>query len=341
MGEAGARLVERFLEHLSVERRLSPRTIEAYREDLGRLVFFVAPPSPQPLSRPAGVGQLAASERALPQPRVGKDAGEGVAWKSLTAEHIRSFIAQQHRDGLSGVSLKRRLSAIRSFYRWLMREGLASANPADAIRAPKSGRKLPHVLDADEMGALLEIDANAPLAARDRAMFELFYSSALRLAELCSLRWGDLDLDDGLVRVTGKGSKMRVVPVGSVARDALRAWRDECAAQSLIANGTKRETLPVFPGRNGPLTPRAVQARLATIARRQGVLKRVHPHLLRHSCASHLLESSGDLRGVQEMLGHADIATTQIYTHLDFQHLAKVYDGAHPRARRKPGTGGA
>jgi integrase/recombinase XerC len=208
-----------------------------------------------------------------------------------------------------------------------MREGLAKTNPAQSVRAPKSARKLPNVLDADETAALLAIPDDTLIAARDRAMLELFYSSALRLSELCALRWRDIDLDDAMVRVTGKGAKTRVVPVGGKAVEALRAWRAQSGG---AAQGA------VFPGRGGAgLSPRAVQTRLKYWAAKLGIWKRVHPHLLRHSCASHLLESSGDLRGVQEMLGHADIATTQVYTHLDFQHLARVYDAAHPRARRK------
>jgi integrase/recombinase XerC len=186
---------------------------------------------------------------------------------------------------------------------------------------------LPQVLDVDEAVQLVEVPTDAPLGQRDRALLELLYSSGLRVSELCALRWHDLDLDEGQVTVLGKGSKQRVVPVGSHARAALAAWRTEQAV---------KPDAPVFPGRGGkPITPRAVQLRLRRIAQRQGLFKRVHPHLLRHTFASHVLESSGDLRGVQELLGHADLGTTQIYTHLDFQHLARVYDGAHPRAKRK------
>ena len=288
--------IAKFLAHLKHERRASPRTVTAYREDLAQYSAFLA-------AAPGGVELVRAG-----------------------AELVRGFVAQQHRDGLAATSIQRRLSACRSLYRYLLREGLARSNPADAIRAPKAPRKLPNVLDADEAGALLELPADAPLAARDRAMLELFYSSALRLSELCALQWGDLDLDAGLVRLKGKGEKTRIVPVGAKAREALLAWR-----------GSVPSSANVFPGRNGPISPRAVQKRLKLLAQRQGLWKRVHPHLMRHSCASHMLESSGNLRAVQEMLGHADIATTQIYTHLDFQHLAKVYDAAHPRAkRRKP-----
>ncbi len=251
---------------------------------------------------------------------------QGQQPESLHAEQLRAFVAAEHRRGLSPKSLQRRLSACRSFYRWLLKHGRIAANPADAIRAPKAPRKLPQVLDPDEAKALVEVPTDVPLGMRDRALLELFYSSGLRLSELCALRWHDLDLAGGLVTVLGKGSKQRSVPVGSHARAALAAWRDE---------QRPRSDAPVFPGRNGAITPRAVQMRLRHLAQRQGLFKRVHPHLLRHSFASHVLESSGDLRGVQELLGHADISTTQIYTHLDFQHLAKVYDAAHPRARRK------
>lgn len=246
---------------------------------------------------------------------------------ALHTEQLRAFIAAEHRRGLSPKSLQRRLSACRSFYQWLLKHGRIAASPAAGIRAPKAPRKLPQVLDVDEAVQLVELPTDAPLGVRDRAILELFYSSGLRLSELCALRWRDLDLADGLVTVLGKGSKQRSVPVGSHARKALDDWHRESHGQP---------DAPVFPGRGGAtITPRAVQIRLRQLAQRQGLFKRVHPHLLRHSFASHVLESSGDLRGVQELLGHADIATTQIYTHLDYQHLAKVYDGAHPRAKRK------
>jgi len=287
--------VDDFLSHLAVERRMSPHTLDAYRRDL------------------AALSQWAEEQ--------------GVAIPEVQAEQLRAFIAAEHRRGLSPKSLQRRLSACRSFYGWMLKQGRIKASPAAAIRAPKAPRKLPQVLDADEVKVLVEVPTDVPLGLRDRALLELFYSSGLRLSELCALRWGDLDLDEGLVTVLGKGSKQRSVPLGSFARAALAEWR--------ASTGAGRGA-PVFPGRNGPITPRAVQYRLRQLALRQGLFKRVHPHLLRHSFASHILESSGDLRGVQELLGHADIATTQIYTHLDFQHLAKVYDAAHPRARRKP-----
>ncbi|WP_231118276.1 tyrosine recombinase XerC [Lysobacter silvisoli] len=288
--------IESFLAHLQVERRASVHTVDAYRRDLSALADWCAAQGASPLR--------------------------------LQAEQLRAFIAAEHRRGLTPKSLQRRLSACRSFYGWLLKQGRIDSSPAAAIRAPKAARKLPQVLDPDEAKALVEVPTDAPLGLRDRALLELFYSSGLRLSELCGLRWRDLDLPDGLVSVLGKGNKQRSVPLGSHARAALAQWR--------ASTGAGNEA-PVFPGRGGgPITPRAVQLRLRQLAQRQGLFKRVHPHLLRHSFASHVLESSGDLRGVQELLGHADIATTQIYTHLDFQHLAKVYDAAHPRARRKP-----
>lgn len=284
------------MSHLQVERRMSAHTLDAYRRDLDALEVWAVE---------QGINDLA----------------------TLHTEQLRAFIAAEHRRGLSPKSLQRRLSACRSCYQWLLKHGRIAASPAAGIRAPKAPRKLPQVLDVDEAVQLVELPTDAPLGVRDRAILELFYSSGLRLSELCALRWRDLDLADSLVTVLGKGSKQRSVPVGSHACKALDAWRRDSHGQS---------DSPVFPGRGGAtITPRAVQIRLQRLAHRQGLFKPVYPHLLRHSFASHVLESSGDLRGVQELLGHADIATTQIYTHLDYQHLAKVYDGAHPRAKRK------
>lgn len=297
----------RFLEHLAVEKQASPHTLDAYRRDLAALRTW------------AGTQGLG-------------------TWADLDGLALRGFIADEHARGLSPPSVQRRLSACRALFRWLLKHGEITADPSAGLRGPKAPRKLPQVLDADEMGQLVEVPDSAPLGLRDRAMMELFYSSGLRVSELCTLRWGDLDLAGGEVRVLGKGRKTRIVPVGRHAREALAAWAAS-AATSASAGGASAAITerPVFPGRDGgPITPRAVQKRVRELAMRQGVWKRVHPHLLRHSFASHVLESSGDLRGVQELLGHANIATTQIYTHLDFQHLAKVYDGAHPRAKRKP-----
>lgn len=293
---AGA--VDGFLAHLRVERRYSPSTIDHYGRALGALVEF-------------------AESRKIAR------------WRDLRPDQVQGLLAGEHRRGLAPSSLRAVASAWRSFFRWLAREGEVAINPAIGVRSPRVNRKLPEVLDADEMTALVEVPGGDPEAVRDRALFELLYSSGLRVSELCGVRWRDLDVDGGLLRVTGKGSKTRIVPVGAKALEALAVLRTQDACE---------DADPLVRGRGGkPLTPNGVRARLKKRAQAQGVWKRVYPHLMRHSCASHLLESSGDLRAVQELLGHADIATTQIYTHLDFQHLAKVYDAAHPRAKRKTG----
>ncbi|MGH8041260.1 MAG: tyrosine recombinase XerC [Rudaea sp.] len=288
--------VERFIDYLRNERRYSPATIANYSRSLDT---------------------LRAHLKTLQVAR----------WRDVRGEQIQTFIANRHRTGLAPGSLRDMLSAYRSFYRYLAREGEATSNPALGVHAPKSPRKLPQVLDVDEVAALLDFPADDPDAVRDRALLELLYSSGLRVSELTNVRWRDLDLAEGMVRVTGKGRKTRIVPVGSKAIAALQALREQDRPGA---------DMPLVCGRLGkPLTPNGVRARLKRRAKSQGVWKRVYPHLLRHSCASHVLESSGDLRAVQELLGHADIATTQIYTHLDFQHLARVYDAAHPRARRR------
>ncbi|MDH4072921.1 MAG: tyrosine recombinase XerC, partial [Gammaproteobacteria bacterium] len=238
--------------------------------------------------------------------------------------------AARFRRGLSPRSIQRQLSAIRTYFRFLLREKLAPRNPVQSVRAPKAGKRLPENLDADRMARLLDIPGDGPLVARDRAILELLYSSGLRLAELTGLDQGDVDLADGTVSVTGKGGKDRVIPVGRYARDALRTWlthRGELADAG--------EQAMFVSTRGSRLSPRSVQARVDHWARRQGIDMRVYPHLFRHSFATHLLESSHDLRGVQELLGHANISTTQVYTHLDFQHLAQIYDRTHPRARAK------
>ena len=289
--------IDRWLDRLADERHASPHTVAGYRRDLAKLLRFMQ-------------GQQLAS------------------FDALDANRMRTFVAGEHRGGLAPKSLQRLLSSCRSLFRQLNREGQLACDPLLGVRGPKVRRKLPQVLDVDEAGALVETDSGGKLAVRDRAMLELFYSSGLRLSELCGLRWLDLNLDDGEVRVLGKGSKTRIVPVGRHAIAALRALGAE---EGMPADS------PIFRGRGGaPINPRTVQLRMKTLALQQGIPKHIHPHLLRHTFASHMLESSGDLRAVQELLGHADIATTQIYTHLDFQHLAKVYDAAHPRARRKP-----
>ena len=292
--------VENFLAELALQRRASPHTVDAYRRDLARLKTLAADAAPA----------------------------------ALLAPQLRRGLMQLHAQQLAPRSIARTLSAWRSYYAWLARRGIISLNPADGLRAPKRPRSLPKALGIDQAAALLERPAaggaSEPLQVRDAAMFELFYSSGLRLSELVSLDWpGGLDLAAGEVTVTGKRQKTRRVPVGDKARAAIEAWlalRPQFAADGQPA---------LFTGRNGTrLTPRQVENRLAQWAQAQGVGVHVHPHMLRHSFASHVLQSSGDLRAVQEMLGHASIAATQIYTHLDFQHLAKIYDAAHPRAKK-------
>jgi integrase/recombinase XerC len=222
------------------------------------------------------------------------------------------------------------LSAVRSFYKWMLREGIARNNPATPVRAPKSPRHLPATLDADTIGQLLDIPCDTPLAIRDKAIMELFYSSGLRLTELATLKWDQVDLGSGMVTVTGKGNRSRMVPIGRIAAEALVEWR------KARVKFTSFEQPYVFVSQRGnPIATRTIQMRIRYWAKRQGMPQNIYPHLLRHSFASHMLESSGDLRAVQELLGHADISTTQVYTHLDFQHLAKVYDKAHPRAKKK------
>jgi len=259
-------------------------------------------------------------------------AGE-IPLADLQVHHIRRFVAQLHGQGLSGRSLARLLSAWRGFFKWLGRGDAVLANPCEGVRSPKSPKHLPNALSVDEAARLLEPDdeSDPVLAARDSAMFELFYSSGLRLAELAALDCEALDtaMHEGEIRVLGKRSKARLVPVGSKAREALAAWA--AVRPSLAAEGEAA----LFVGqRGGRIGHRMIQLRLARRAVLLGLPRHVHPHMLRHSFASHVLQSSGDLRAVQEMLGHASIASTQVYTHLDFQHLAKVYDAAHPRAKR-------
>jgi integrase/recombinase XerC len=253
-------------------------------------------------------------------------------WGEIDEGRLRAFIAGCHRHGLGGRSLQRRLSAIRSFYRHLERLGRVTRNPAQGLRAPKAHKRLPEVLDVDQSARLMAIPGNDDLVVRDRALLETLYSSGLRVSELVGMNLGDLDLVERELRVTGKGGKHRIVPVGRYAIEALEAW---LPVRGRYASPVE---LAVFVGRRGErLSIRAVQKRMYEWGLRQGLDRRVHPHMLRHSFASHLLESSGDLRAVQELLGHADIATTQVYTHLDFQHLAKVYDATHPHAGRGGG----
>jgi len=293
--------IERFLATLRTERRLSPHTLKNYRRDLDHLVRFC-------------------------------DQQQIRHWRDLTEMALRQYVALRHRQGIGGKSLQRELSAYRSCFRFLLQEGQISANPAVGIQAPRAARKLPDTLDVDRIKRLVEIRGDSPLTRRDRAILELFYSSGLRLAELVGLDLDRLDLADATVEVTGKGNKTRRVPLG---RHAVRALRDWLRVRRQLAGVDETALFVSQQGRR--LSPRSVQSRLRQWAVKQGIDVRVYPHLLRHSFASHLLESSQDLRAVQELLGHADIATTQIYTHLDFQHLASVYDKAHPRAKKKDG----
>ncbi|MEE8233207.1 MAG: tyrosine recombinase XerC [Gammaproteobacteria bacterium] len=258
------------------------------------------------------------------------DAHDVQKWNQLDGRQIRSFVAWRHRQGIGGRSLQRNLSAARAFYRYLMGEGVARHNPAEGVQAPKSPRKLPKLLDVDQAAQLLEIHDKDPLAIRDKAILELMYSSGLRLSELVMLDLDSLDLADAVVTVTGKGKKTRSVPVGKHAREAIKQWL------KIRDNMANDEEMAVFVSQRGKrISRRSIQQRLKQWAMKQGLTNHVNPHMLRHSFASHLLESSGDLRAVQELLGHADISTTQVYTHLDFQHLANVYDNAHPRAHKK------
>lgn len=254
--------------------------------------------------------------------------------ETITPSELQAHLAAEHARGLDPRSLQRRLSSLRRFFGWLEEEGRIHANPAAAVRAPRAARRLPDVPDVDQTGRLLDsVPADGPLALRDLALMELIYSAGLRLGEAMALDLEDLDLGQRTVRVTGKGSRERIVPLGRPARDALTRWL--AAAATVRAPGESA----VFLSRRGRrLSARSAQARMAAWARRHGLGIRLHPHLLRHAFASHLLESSGDLRAVQELLGHASLSTTQLYTHLDFQHLATVYDRAHPRARRRRET---
>ena len=295
---AASPYLQGFLAYLASERRLSPLTCENYRRDVLELLKL------------AGGNPLA----------------------ELQTQQVRRFVAQLHGRGLGGKTLARMLSAWRSFYNYLAHEHGFTRNPCDGLRAPKSPKALPHALSPDEAARLMEIDGDGPLAIRDKAIFELFYSSGLRLSELVGLdnHPDQIDLAAALVRVTGKGNKTREVPVGRQAIEAIRQWLPQ--RQKLAA----AEETALFVGNTGRrLTPRAIQYRVKHWALAQGLPGNAHPHVLRHSFASHVLQSSGDLRAVQEMLGHANISTTQVYTHLDFQHLAKVYDQAHPRAKKK------
>ncbi|MEN6586285.1 MAG: tyrosine recombinase XerC, partial [Sulfuricella sp.] len=246
-------------------------------------------------------------------------------------QQIRRFIAQLHARGLGSRTLARMLSAWRGFYGYLGHAHGFIHDPCAGLKAPKAAKTLPQALSPEQAARLMEIPPDDELAVRDRAMLELLYSSGLRLAELVGTNLEDFDFAAGEVRVTGKGNKTRIVPLGRLAVEALQTWLTE---RALLVQSDEKA---LFVGKSGTrLTPRAVQLRLKQWGIKLGINANIHPHVLRHSFATHVLQSSGDLRAVQEMLGHANISTTQVYTHLDFQHLAKVYDAAHPRARKKP-----
>ncbi|HEY7638294.1 MAG TPA: tyrosine recombinase XerC [Steroidobacteraceae bacterium] len=299
MDDSALAWLPRFLAHLSVERRLSAHTDSNYKRDLQRFIAFC-------------------------------DKNAVRDWSRVDSQHVRMFAAAEHRRGASPRSIQRRLSAVRSFFKFQVQLQALKSNPAIGVQAPKASKRLPETIDADLMARLLEFRTDTGLSVRDKAIMELFYSSGLRLAELVGVNLDDLDWSDRTVRVRGKGRKERVVPVGRHAANAITRWLKERPA--LAASG---EQALFVSQRGGRIGVRVVQKRIEGWAQRQGLGRHVHPHMFRHSFASHLLESSQDLRGVQELLGHANMSTTQIYTHLDFQHLAKIYDAAHPRARRK------
>ncbi len=288
--------LQSYLDYLADERRLAKRTRLHYERDL----------------------------------RVLLEQAKDTALERLQIHHVRRYIAALHGRGLSGRSLARMLSAWRGFFDHLAREHGLSHNPCTGLRAPKSPKRLPKALSVEQAARLVQFDPEDALAVRDRAMLELFYSSGLRLSELTSLDPEDVNRNEAVVTVTGKGAKTRIVPVGRHALAAIEAW---LKVRGALAKPSERALF--VSARGLRVSARAIQARLKRWALLQGIDANVHPHVLRHSFASHVLQSSGDLRAVQEMLGHANIASTQIYTQLDFQHLAKVYDAAHPRARKK------
>lgn len=300
MDKSALDLLTHFQACLRDERQLSAHTQDAYRRDLRTVTSFC-------------------------------DQHDIKTWQQLKPQQVRHYASRLHSSGLGGRSIQRHLSALRSFCRHLVRHGHLSANPAKDIRAPKTPHKLPHSLDTDRIHQLLDAEAVDWLSLRDLAMIELMYSSGLRLSELVGLDIDRMDMQNGEARVLGKGNKTRIVPVGRQACNSLHKWLKQRALH--ISDG---ETA-LFISRNGTrISPRSVQQRLKRWSLSQGQDTRLHPHALRHSCATHVLESSGDLRAVQELLGHANLSTTQVYTHLDFQHLAEVYDQAHPRSRKKP-----
>lgn len=292
-----ARLLNVWLDFLRYERHVSPKTRDAYLRDLKKLDKH-----------------LESSE----------------SWSCLKESDIRRVLTVLKQGGLESRSLHRWLSAVRSFYDFLLRKGLVGNNPAKLIQAPKHGKPLPKVLDTDQASSVLDVVSDSPLVIRDHAIIEMLYSSGMRLSELVGLDILDIDRKAGQAVVLGKGDKERITQIGIKARNALDKW--------LVVRGSlaKEDETALFVSKNGKrISQRQVQVRIKEWGKRHGLDMPLHPHMLRHSFASHILESSGDLRAVQELLGHNDISTTQIYTHLDFQHLADVYDKAHPRARKK------
>ena len=288
----------RYLDYLRYERGLSVLSIKSYQRDIETLIQLA---------------QMAQNQAAL---------------KTLQPNQIRLFIAKLHSQQISGKSLARKLSAWRGFFNYLIKHHGFESNPCQSIKAPKSPKTLPHALAPDQAHRLMDIQEKDDISIRDRAILELFYSSGLRLAELISVNLDDLDMHNGTITVTGKGNKTRIVPVGRLAIDAIQAW---LTVRQTISSDVKN--LFVTP-RGKPISRSTIQQRMKFWAIKQGINMHLHPHLLRHSFATHVLQSSGDLRAVQEMLGHANISTTQVYTHLDFQHLSQVYDKAHPRAKK-------
>ena len=300
MHDDDKQLLSDFLAQLTIEKRASQYTVKSYKRDLNCLSNYCESKSIS-------------------------------LWTDLKQTDIRSYMASRHRQGLSSTSLQRELSAIRSFFNFLLKNQLTDNNPGQYIKAPKNTRKLPKTLDVDQIKSLLEAGTNSTIEIRDLAMFELFYSSGIRLSELAQLNLTDIDLTDkSLIVRSGKGGKSRMLPIGSKAVVAINTWLEH-----RIKSATSTETALFISTRGTRLGQRSIELRLKQWCKKKGIAEHIHPHMLRHSFATHLLESSQDLRAVQELLGHSNISTTQIYTHLDFQHLADVYDKAHPRAKRK------
>lgn len=292
--------LQSFFQYLKTEKRYSSHTLDNYQRDIKYFTEFCH-------------GQLISD------------------WPLIDSQHIRNFVSQMHRKGLSGKSIQRQLSSLRSLFRFLLKQHKVKQNPVAGVSAPKSVRKLPDVVTPDVLDHLMDIDLSSPLAVRDKAIMELLYGCGLRLSELVGLDLSSIQWPDQTLIVFGKGRKQRRLPFGEKAVEALRHWFQ---LREQFADETEQA---VFVSNRGQrISPSNIQQRLKKWAREKGIDQRIYPHLMRHSFASHILESSHDLRAVQELLGHANLTTTQIYTHLDFQHLAKVYDAAHPRAKKKP-----